>query len=311
MKTFILYTFIFVFLSVQSFADDKILKPVIDGDWWQVAGNPDLGKYNTDKQQPVDFAIWQAKDGTWQIWSCIRETACGGHTRLFYRWEGKNITDPNWCPKGIAMMAEPKYDEALGGMQAPHVIKHKNKYMMYYGDWNDIGLAISKDGKEFKRELNKNNTAELFTEGGPEVNTRDPMLIYTKDQWLCYYTACPAKKGYVFCRTSKDLRNFSDSFVVAYGGQSGTYWASAECPHVIELYKGRYYLFRTQLYGPGAKTSVYYSTNPFNFGIEDDSYFIGEMNLCAPEIVYYKGQYYIAALMPNLDGIRISKLKWQ
>ena len=25
--------------------------PVIDGDWWQVAGNPDLGKYTTKRQQ--------------------------------------------------------------------------------------------------------------------------------------------------------------------------------------------------------------------------------------------------------------------
>jgi hypothetical protein len=35
------------------------------------------------------------------------------------------------------------------------------------------------------------------------------------------------------------------------------------------------------------------------------------MNICAPEIVKHEGQYYIAALNPNLDGIRIAKLKWQ
>ena len=41
----------------------------------------------------MDFAVWQAKDGTWQLWSCIRQTKCGGKTRLFYRWEGKALTD--------------------------------------------------------------------------------------------------------------------------------------------------------------------------------------------------------------------------
>ncbi|MBX7257615.1 MAG: hypothetical protein K1Y02_14740, partial [Candidatus Hydrogenedentes bacterium] len=46
-----------------------IVVPVIDGEFWQIAGNPDLGKYTTPKQQPVDFAIWQAADGTWQLWS--------------------------------------------------------------------------------------------------------------------------------------------------------------------------------------------------------------------------------------------------
>ena len=35
-----------------------------DGDWWQVAGVPDLGVYTRPEQQPVDFGIWQAKDGT-------------------------------------------------------------------------------------------------------------------------------------------------------------------------------------------------------------------------------------------------------
>jgi hypothetical protein len=76
-----------------------------------VAGNPDLGEYTSDKQEPVDFTIWQAADGTWQLWTCIRNTGCGGHTRLFFRWEGWELTDANWRPKGIAMMA----DTALGG----------------------------------------------------------------------------------------------------------------------------------------------------------------------------------------------------
>ncbi len=88
--------------------------PQIDGEWWPVAGNPDLGELTGDKQQPVDFAIWQAAGGTWQIWSCIRHTRCGGHTRLFHRWESKQITDSHWQPKGIAMQADPTLGESLG-----------------------------------------------------------------------------------------------------------------------------------------------------------------------------------------------------
>lgn len=82
-----------------------VLRPEIDGNWRQVAGDPDLGKYTSEKQQPVDFAVWQAADGTWQLWSCIRNTRCGGHTRLFYRWEGKKLTDANWQPMGISAKA--------------------------------------------------------------------------------------------------------------------------------------------------------------------------------------------------------------
>ena len=72
----------------------EVYTPVIEGDWWQVASNPDLGKYNDPNQQPVDFAVWQARDGTWQLWSCIRNTKAPGHTRLFYRWEGKSSSIP-------------------------------------------------------------------------------------------------------------------------------------------------------------------------------------------------------------------------
>jgi len=75
--------------------------PQIDGPWWQVAGNPMDHKYATERQEPVDFAVWQAADGTWQLWSCVRNTTAGGKgglTRFFYRWEGRRLTDTNWQP---------------------------------------------------------------------------------------------------------------------------------------------------------------------------------------------------------------------
>ncbi|MFA5292322.1 MAG: hypothetical protein WC496_04720 [Phycisphaerae bacterium] len=292
-------------------ADSNILKPVIDGQWRQIAGNPDLGIYTGEKQEPVDFAVWQAADGTWQLWSCIRGAKLDGHNRLFYRWEGKHITDANWTPVGIAMMSNAEFGEPLNGLQAPYVVRYKNRYWMFYGDWNNICLATSKDGKTFERVLDKNKTAAVFSEGGEEVNTRDPMLLWTKDKWYCYYTACPGKKGYMFCRTSRDLLNWSDSMIVAYGGSSGNGWASSECPQVIEPKPGCYYLFRNQYYGPGAQVSVYFSNNPLNFGIDDDSYFVCKFNLAAPEIVKDDDQYYIVALNLNLDGIRIARLKWE
>ena len=68
-----------------------VLMPRIDGPWWTVAGDPDLGGLTSPDQQPVDFAVWQAVDGTWQLWSCIRNTLCGGKTRLFHRWEGRPL----------------------------------------------------------------------------------------------------------------------------------------------------------------------------------------------------------------------------
>jgi len=108
--------------------------PRIEGRWWRVAGNPMDHKYATGGQEPVDFAVWRAADGSWQLWSCIRNTTAGGKggkTRFFYRWEGKNLTDESWKPMGIAMEADASVGETPGGLQAPHVVKVGDTYHMF------------------------------------------------------------------------------------------------------------------------------------------------------------------------------------
>jgi hypothetical protein len=145
----------------------QALIPQIDGRWWQVADNPMGHKYATERQEPVDFAVWQAADGTWQLWSCIRNTTAGGKngkTRFFYRWQGKKLTDANWEPMGIAMEADPSLGETPGGLQAPHVVKIGDIYHMFYGDWVNICHATSKDGKDFTRVIRKNGRTAMFTE---------------------------------------------------------------------------------------------------------------------------------------------------
>lgn len=289
--------------------DSAALMPYIDGSWWQVAGDPDLGEYTTEGQQPVDFAVWQAADGTWQLWSCIRKTNCGGKTRLFHGWEGKSITDPDWKPMGIKMEADKKYGETPGGLQAPHVVKEGDTFYFLYGDWEHICVATGKDGKKFERYVLPNGKTGLFTEG-LGTNTRDIVAIKIGDLWHGYYTAYPNRQGAVYCRTSPDLKNWSESTNVAFGGRSDTGPFSAECPHVVER-NGKFYLFRTQKYGENSRTSVYCSDDPMNFGLNQDRlYFVCEMPVAAIEIVQHEGQDYMAALLPSLKGIQIAKLGW-
>jgi hypothetical protein len=81
-------------LSVRTnVAAPPVMMPRVAGEWWTVANDPDLGAYTATNQQPVDFGVWQATDGTWQLWSCIRNTRCAGVTRLFHGWEGRRLTD--------------------------------------------------------------------------------------------------------------------------------------------------------------------------------------------------------------------------
>ncbi len=290
------------------------LIPQIDGEWWPVTGNPDLGKYTSDKQQPVDFAIWQARNGAWQIWSCIRHTKCGGNTRLFYRWEGKRLTDSNWKPMGIAMEADTALGETKGGLQAPYVFKEKDRYYMVYGDWQRICLASSKDGKAFSRVLNERGEPDLFS--GPYENTRDPMVTKRGDLFYCYYMGHKKGAEYqsaIFCRTSHNLKHWSGPMMVSAGGSAAahTNWfgGDAECPFVAQK-DGIFYLFRNQLYGRNNLNTQYASPNPLSFGVGDDRDRIGTLPVAAPEIVFHKGQWYIAALNPALDGIRIARLRW-
>ncbi len=313
--------FLFFNLSAQS---KKIPVPAIDGEWWTIATNPDLGEYNDPGQQPVDFGIWQAADGTWQLWSCIRKSKFPGSsytTRFLYGWEGKSITSNNWEPKGIKWVADPSLGETPGGMQAPFTFKEDQTYHLFYGDWKRICLAKSYDGKNFERVLGGNGQPDLFTEDSQadyENNTaRDPMVIKRGNTYYCYYTSHlgdPENRGASYCRTSLNLKDWSESVMVSrtppYMGNSARY--ADECPQVVYLPEaGLYYLFVTQLYGKNSQTTVYASSNPMYFGVDDDTKKVCTLPIAAPEIIYFDGQYYLAALHNTLDGIRVAKLKWE
>ena len=121
---------------------------VADPGWASFIGMPDLSlgpfgnaSFNTPHMQPVDFGVWQASDGSWQLQSCIRNTCQTGcdsegkalhwnHSRLFYRWESvvTNVSSfpsnaADWKPVGVVMIGEPEYGEDIGGLQAPHVTR--------------------------------------------------------------------------------------------------------------------------------------------------------------------------------------------
>lgn len=320
--------FLVIFITALSLTltaqSSKVPIPTIDGDWWPIASTPDLGEYNSDGQEPVDFGIWQAGDGTWQLWSCIRKSNYPGSdytTRFLYGWEGAEITDKDWDPQGIKWVADTTLGETAGGMQAPYVIREDLYYYLFYGDWKRICLAKSTDGKNFTRVLGGNGQPDLFTEhpyADFRNNTaRDPMVVKRGNTYYCYYTSHlgePVNDGWAFCRTSLNLKDWSESVMVShtppYLTNSPRY--SDECPQVVYLPEyNLYYLFVTQLYGKFSQTTVYASPNPMYFGIDDDSRVVCTLPIAAPEVILHDGQYYLAALNNELNGVRMVKLKWE
>jgi len=298
--------------------------PYIDGNWWYVGNNPDLGEITSEKQQVVDHCFFQAANGKWQLWACIRHTKVG---RIFYRWEGDSIEEPNWTPMGIAMRSDPKYGESYGHspddemLQAPHVIKEDGKYYMFYGGGgspytkmrkkffkryprteNQICLATSLDGINFTRYEDTDGYSQTFY--GPGL-ARDPMVIKIGGQFLCYYCGnLEDGLGLIALRTSFDLIDWSDHTTV-YDWEMGRV---PECPFVIFL-DGYYYLFCSRSYAPPVNY-VYRSKDPMNFGINSDEKKIIVLPVAAPEIIQVEKHFYISTVADLKGGIQVAKLGW-
>lgn len=208
------------------------------------------------------------------------------------------------------MRADPARGEQLGGLQAPHVVRVGERWLMAYGDWLRICLAESRDGKAFERIVDPSGSSAIFGDG-PKANARDPMFLRTGALWHIYYTGAPDGRGAVFARTSPDLASWSERRLVHVGGKGGDGPWSAECPHVVSR-GGLFYLFRTQRYGAENITHVYRSGDPLDFGREGDrEVWVASLPIAAPEIIVDGSAEYLAALEPTLDGIRMIRLRWE
>jgi len=139
------------------------------------------------------------------------------------------------------------------------------------------------------------------------------MVTWIDDKWVCYYTGHDPgrrKPCKVYARTSPDLVTWSDYRDVSWGGfASGAGFWSAECPFVVKL-DGYYYLFRTSEYRPPARTHVYRSLDPFDFGLGNDSKWVTTLRVAAPEIVQVGEQYYISSVEDLKGGVQLFRLRW-
>lgn len=293
-------------------------KPESDGELWHIGNNPDLGELHGEKQEVVDHATFQSDDGNWHLWACIRGTEVG---RILYRWEGESLEQRDWEPKGIALRVDRSYGESINEhdgrewIQAPHVIVKDGVHHLLYGghmtemDDGQVCLATSPNGREFERYKNADGYSRVFH--GP-AQSRDPMTIKVGDLYYCYYTGhdigkqAPCK---IYCRTSSDLIEWSDFQDVSWGGSGGYGNWDAECPFVVFL-DGYYYFFRTSWYWPPAVTHVYRSEDPLDFGLDDDSKYLGTTQVSAPEVMLVGDQYYISTVEDLTGGIQVAKLKW-
>jgi hypothetical protein len=73
---------------------------------------------------------------------------------------------------------------------------------------------------------------------------------------------------------------------------------------------GLFCLFRNQRYERDPLNTQYCSPDPLNFGVDDDRFCVGTLPVAAAEIIEHTDRYYITALLPDLNGIRVAPLDW-
>lgn len=302
-------------MAMAQFEDvgQEVMVPEIEGEWKKIIDMPDLGGLNTPGVAISELAIWQAGDGSWQLWATVANTTIGGYNRLFYGWEAPPADDllptDGWIAKGVVFTSDTSKGELLGSVRSPYAFQDDDdKYQMIYCDHDRVCLAESEDGKKYKR-VYKSNIQFMFENDLPD-NLRGVSIYFDGDRYHAYYTSNPSGFAKVFSRSTKDLERWTGVYTVMYGGQAGQMEYAAENPFILEEPAGSsyYYLFASQ---PEKKqTSVYVSENHLDFGKDDNSYFVTHLPAIAPEIIEYEDEWYILDICPDGKGIRMAKLKW-
>jgi len=317
--------------TVVTSGRSSCLRPVLGGTFWLLGPNPAFSAAHSE-QECVDHHAFRSSDGAWHLWGCIRGTSVG---RVLYHWEGEALAQGPWRATGEYMRSSRGAGESLRDvrfeewLQSPFVVSADGSYYMFYGGHGtgatgsgspvargdprvacQICLMTSSDGRMWVRHQGTDGYSRLFTGPG---EARDPCVLRIGDEWAMYYAGYhdddPAKAGF-YARTSANLVDWSSWRLVHLDRRFGAGSWDTECPHVVHK-GGSYYLFRTQDYA-AARTHVFRSDDPFDFGIGDarDKY-VGPLPVAAPEVVAdANGDEYVTSNHDLRRGTMIARLRW-
>jgi hypothetical protein len=281
----------------------------LDGPWIKLVGRPPLEKWASDRAEPVDFTLFAADDGTWQLISCIRHTTHPGGTRLLYRWSSPELTREGWNPEGIFLSSKSGWGHAVGTVQAPFHVLDDGTHFLFYNS-RGAHLMSSADGVDFEPVGNK----AIFPMG------RDVCILDDREgsgKWIAYYTSPekginPATRDHTIrARTAERLQGpWSDSAVEIppiTPPAEGYTFVYAESPLVVK--RGGYYYRFEQL-------EVFRSTDPLKWSGPAVARLAPKdpLKRLAPEIVTHDGTDYLVAYQwrgRDPRGIYLAPLSWE
>ena len=319
-------------------------RPVVDGDWWQIADEDfDAGQYSNrpapgeqarDEHQEVgDFTIFQASDGTWQLISAVRQMRFRGSRHLLFRWQSRSLTAPHWTPQGVFWTTDAKPDlYAPGGIYAPHCIRVAGTYYLFHSTADKAVVLTSRDGKRFVPIPSVSGEPALFRlrEGG-----RDLMVVDNRPRdgrWYVFYAGmdrlrpelAPRNFHDVFARTAPHpLGPYSSSRAVGLGTpnrpaaspHAAADFVNAESPFVV--YRNGYYYKFEQNFVVASRNIWEFDHQPIVGRLYPDFDYPSQWwPALAPEVVEFDGRYYVAMFRNHKDrplsqgGIFMARLKW-
>jgi hypothetical protein len=298
--------------------------PAVAGEWRQIIHFDHLKSPEMPCGSVVDHCFFKASTGRWQAWVQVRDTPQG---RVFTRWEFDGDAEPfggaSWTPHGICWRADHTAGESVGTrpeadvIQAPYVLHEGDCYRLVYGggpvdeadEHRQVCLAESSDGIHFNRRLDADGLSRMVV--GPRHAADAFLLRHGGEYWLyigCSFYSAKGAQAAVTLRRSTDLLHWSSPQVVHAGGVCGRHTHSSQSAFVVFL-DGYFYLF-VMGWSNELRTAVYRSSDPEDFGREDDL-LVAVLPASATEIIRDGDRWFLSSLViPGYSGVRVAPLEW-
>lgn len=262
-----------------------------------------------------DHCFMKGRDGVWHAYGIIGHHPIrpwGGETKFFHITAAA-LTQQKWEDHDYALTVKEGVERVLW---APHVVKDKDRFYMFYNignmqkdapnyaSWGQLCMASSNDGNSWERHpLNP-----FFSDAG---HARDSYVMKYKGKYYYYYTRTFNEvdhRSVVAVRTGPDLFHWSGPRIVHVQPFEVDWGGDAESPFVIQR-NGLFYLFICRAMSQYNQTDVYWSADPENFPREN---LVCTLPVHAAEIIYDKKEgWFISNTGWDKKGLFLAPLQWK